>query len=47
MRQTNRHFRFDWITIFLFILLVAFGWLNILSASHTGETLDYFGIVMV
>jgi len=43
MRQTNRHFKFDWITILLFALLVGFGWLNILSASHTGETLDYFG----
>tara|TARA_R110002050_G_scaffold184989_3_gene318787 strand:+ start:17691 stop:18968 length:1278 start_codon:yes stop_codon:yes gene_type:complete len=41
VRATNRHFKFDWITIILFFLLVGFGWLNILSASHTGETLDY------
>ncbi|GAA4814330.1 rod shape-determining protein RodA [Litoribaculum gwangyangense] len=42
IRETNRHFRFDWITIFLFFLLVGFGWLNIVSASHTGETINYF-----
>lgn len=41
VRETNRHFKFDWITIIIFFLLVGFGWLNILSASHTGETIDY------
>jgi len=41
-RETNRYFKFDWITIFLFLLLVGFGYLNILSASHTSETIDYF-----
>ncbi|WP_396602112.1 rod shape-determining protein RodA [Algibacter sp. R77976] len=42
VRDTNRHFKFDWITIILFLLLVGFGWLNILSASHTGTTVNYF-----
>ena len=42
LRQTDRHFKFDWITILLFFILVVFGWLNILSASHTGDTIDYF-----
>jgi rod shape determining protein RodA len=42
LRETHRHFKFDWITIILFLLLVGFGWLNILSASHTGETIDYW-----
>ena len=42
VRITNRHFKFDWITIILFFLLVGFGWLNILSASHTGTTINYF-----
>ncbi|MFD1614718.1 rod shape-determining protein RodA [Gelatiniphilus marinus] len=42
VRDTNRHFRFDWITIIIFLLLVGFGYLNILSASHTGSTIDYF-----
>ncbi len=42
VRDTNRHFKFDWITIILFFLLVGFGWLNILSASHTGTTVNYF-----
>ena len=40
-RETNRYFKFDWITIILFLLLVSFGYLNILSASHTTETIDY------
>ena len=44
VRDTNRHFQFDWVTIFLFFLLVGFGWLNILSASHTGSTLNYFDL---
>lgn len=42
MRQTDRYFKFDWITILLFLLLVGFGWMNILSASHIGENIDYF-----
>ncbi|EGV43445.1 rod shape-determining protein RodA [Bizionia argentinensis JUB59] len=40
-RETNRHFKFDWITIVLFLILVGFGWMNILSASHIGDTIDY------
>ena len=43
-RQTDRHFKFDWITIILFLILVGFGWMNILSASHIGTTIDYFDI---
>ena len=43
MRQTDRHFKFDWVTILLFFALVIFGWLNILSASQTGDTINYFG----
>ncbi|MDO5978298.1 rod shape-determining protein RodA [Flavivirga spongiicola] len=42
VRETNKHYKFDWITIILFLLLVGFGWLNILSASHTGGDIDYF-----
>ncbi|MGC6431729.1 MAG: rod shape-determining protein RodA [Jejuia sp.] len=41
VRETNRHFKFDWITIFIFFLLVAFGWINILSASHVGVEVNY------
>ena len=40
-RQTDRHFKFDWITIILFLILVVFGWMNIISASHTGTTISY------
>ncbi len=41
-RETNRYFKFDWITIVLFMMLVGFGWMNILSASHIGESINYF-----
>ncbi|MBE9489818.1 MAG: rod shape-determining protein RodA [Bacteroidetes bacterium] len=37
----NRNFKFDWICIILFMLLVGFGWLNILSASLSGEITSY------
>jgi len=42
LRENQRHFKFDWITIILFLLLVSFGYLNILSASHVGEITSYF-----
>ena len=43
MVESHKYFKFDWITIFLFFLLVIFGWLNIISASHSGgENIDYF-----
>lgn len=41
MVETQRFLRFDWITIILFFLLVGFGWLNILSASHVGDSINY------
>lgn len=41
LRNTNRHFKFDWIVIILFLLLTGFGWLNILSASHSGQIVEY------
>lgn len=37
----TQSFKFDWITILLFLLLVGFGWLNILSASASGEITSY------
>ena len=37
----TRNFKFDWITILLFLLLVGFGWFNILSASASGEVTSY------
>ncbi len=42
MQREHRGFKFDWITIALFLILVGFGWLNIVSASHTGEITSYF-----
>lgn len=41
-RENQRHFKFDWITILLFLILVFFGWINIMSASHSGEVISYF-----
>jgi len=40
-RLNHRNFKFDWITILLFLLLVGFGWVNILSASLSGELTNY------
>lgn len=42
LRENQRHFKFDWITVILFLLLLGFGYLNILSASHVGEITSYF-----
>ncbi|WP_142785316.1 rod shape-determining protein RodA [Changchengzhania lutea] len=44
LRETDKHFKFDWITIFLFLLLVGFGWLNIMSASYSGGDINYFNL---
>lgn len=41
-RESHRGFKFDWVIIILFLLLVIFGWLNIMSASHVGEIKSYF-----
>ncbi len=41
MVEASRYYKFDWITIILFLLLVGFGWLNIVSASHSGDTINY------
>ena len=41
-REGHRGFKFDWLTILLFLLLVFFGWVNILSASHEGDITSYF-----
>ena len=40
--EASKYYKFDWITIILFLLLVGFGWLNIVSASHTGDTVNFF-----
>ena len=42
MQRDHRGLNFDWITIALFLLLVGFGWLNIMSASHNGSIDSYF-----
>jgi len=42
LRVNQKNFNFDWITIILFLLLLGFGYLNILSASHVGEVTSYF-----
>lgn len=40
----NRHFKFDWITIVLFLILLFFGWINIISASSMGEIVNYLDL---
>jgi rod shape determining protein RodA len=42
LRENQRRFKFDWVTIILFLLLIGFGYINILSASHVGEITSYF-----
>jgi rod shape determining protein RodA len=46
MVQTDnkRHFKFDWVTILLFLILLFFGWINIISASTTGEITSYLDL---
>ncbi len=44
MRQTDRSFKFDWITILIFLALVTFGWFNIFSASSSSEVSSYFDL---
>ncbi len=44
MRQTDRSFKFDWITILIFLALVTFGWFNIFSASSSLEVSNYFDL---
>ncbi|WP_115462114.1 rod shape-determining protein RodA [Winogradskyella aurantiaca] len=41
-RQLDRSYRFDWPIIVIYLMLVFFGWLNIMSASHTGEITNFF-----
>ncbi len=37
--------RIDWITIVIYLVFVAFGWLNIYAATfHEGQSLDLFGM---
>ena len=42
IRENQRNLRFDWLTIILFMALVVFGYVNIISASHMDDTLNYF-----
>ena len=44
MIRDQRRFKFDWVTIIIFLLLVGFGYVNILSASHVGEVTSYFDL---
>ncbi len=43
-RESRRALKLDWITILLFLILVGFGWVNIMSASHVGENFSYFDL---
>jgi rod shape determining protein RodA len=39
-----KNLKFDWITVIIYVLLVGFGWLNIFSASLSGEVSSYFDL---
>lgn len=38
----SKHIKIDWLTVLLYFLLVGFGYLNILSASHNEAIISYF-----
>lgn len=40
----KRYFKFDWITIVLFLILLFFGWVNIISASSNGDIITYLDL---
>ena len=40
----NKSTGFDWISILLFLLLVAFGWVNIYSASLNDSAQGFFDL---
>ena len=42
MRGSRNKSKFDWITIFIYIALVAIGWINIYSASYTETSTGFF-----
>lgn len=42
MRKTDRYYKFDWLTIILYFLLVGFGLVNIISASQSGGEIELF-----
>ncbi len=44
MVQRGTGFKLDWISALLYLILVAFGYLNILSASASGEITSYFDL---
>ncbi|MDO1501400.1 rod shape-determining protein RodA [Winogradskyella maritima] len=41
-RENHRGFKFDWLTIILYLALVLFGYINIVSASHDGDITSWF-----
>jgi len=42
MRESRNNTKFDWITIFIYIALVAIGWINIYSASYNDTATTFF-----
>tara|TARA_B100000787_G_scaffold155424_1_gene130875 strand:+ start:8460 stop:9722 length:1263 start_codon:yes stop_codon:yes gene_type:complete len=42
MATIKKILKFDWITMLLFLLLVAIGWANIYSASYTEDSMHFF-----
>lgn len=42
IRENQRRFKFDWLTVIIFLLLVGFGYVNIISASQSGEIVNLF-----
>ncbi len=41
IREGHKRFQFDWVIILVFLLMLLFGYVNIISASHTNEVINY------
>ena len=41
LMNRTKSLKIDWFTVILFLLLVGFGWVNITSASASGEIANY------
>lgn len=47
MASTKSYVRFDWLIIFIYIALVAMGWINIYSASLSNAAKGYFDFTQI
>ena len=44
MRRDGSYSNLDWVSVILYLLIVGFGYINVISASHIGEVTSYFDL---